>query len=322
MKSDFPHIGLAKLCGWFGVSRQAYYQYNWDGVCTTIQEELIIRQVKIIRASHRRMGTRKLHEMIQSFLLEHSIKMGRDALFTMLSANYMLVRKRKRRVQTTNSYHWLRKYPNLIRNFIPSAPNQLWVSDITYWKINQDGHLYISFITDAYSHKIVGYHVAETLEAIESIQALQMALSALGAESHLQLIHHSDRGIQYCSQGYVKLLQDYHIQISMTENGDPLENAIAERVNGIIKEEYLETYQINGIDEAKELLKAVVDLYNNDRPHMSIGNLRPNQIHQSSKQIKTEKLWKNYYRKPTTFVNPEQDIVSPVNLLQDLTINL
>jgi transposase InsO family protein len=182
--------------------------------------------------------------------------------------------------------------------------------------------LYISFITDAYSHKIVGYHVAETLEAIESIRALQMALSALGAESHLQLIHHSDRGIQYCSQGYVKLLQDYHIQISMTENGDPLENAIAERVNGIIKEEYLETYQINGIDEAKELLKAVVDLYNNDRPHLSIGNLIPNQIHQSSKQIKPEKLWKNYYRKPTTFVNPGQDNVTPVNLLQDLSINL
>ncbi|HEY8659989.1 MAG TPA: IS3 family transposase [Hanamia sp.] len=306
MKINFSHIGLARLCGWFGITRQAYYQNKWEAVSTTIEEELVIQQVKEIRKNHRRMGTRKLYEMIQPFMLEHSIKMGRDALFNMLSANHLLVRKRKRRIQTTNSYHWLRKYPNLIREFIPTAINQLWVSDITYWKLKEN-HVYISFITDAYSHKIVGYQVAETMEAIESIQALQMALSALGAESHLQLIHHSDRGIQYCSHAYVKLLQDYDIKISMTENGDPLENAIAERVNGIIKEEYLETYDIENIKEAKELLKAVVDLYNNERPHMSIGNFTPNHIHQSTTKIKTEKLWKNYYQKQTTFVNLSQD---------------
>jgi transposase InsO family protein len=230
MKVNFSHIGLARLCGWFGITRQAYYQNSWEGVSTSLEEELVIRQVREIRKNHRRMGTRKLYEMLQPFMLEHNIKMGRDALFNMLSANYLLVRKRKRRIQTTNSFHWLRKYPNLIRDFIPTAINQLWVSDITYWKLNQK-HVYISFITDAYSHKIVGYQVAETLEAIESIHALQMALSALGAESPLQLTHHSDRGLQYCSHAYVKLLQDYNVQISMTENGDPLENAIAERVN-------------------------------------------------------------------------------------------
>jgi len=307
MKSNFSHIGLARLCEWFGITRQAYYQNNWEGVSTTIEEDLVIQQVKNIRKNHRRIGTRKLFEMMQPFLLEHSIKMGRDALFTLLSANHLLVRKRKRRIQTTNSYHWLRKYPNLIKEFVPTAPNQLWVSDITYWKINTGEHLYISFITDAYSHRIVGYHVAETLETIESIQALHMALSALGAESHVQLTHHSDRGIQYCSAAYVKLLQDNNIQISMTENGDPLENAVAERVNGIIKEEYLETYDIDTIKQAKELLKAVVELYNTERPHMSIGNLTPNHIHHSKTKIKTEKLWKNYYRKQTTFVNPLQD---------------
>jgi transposase InsO family protein len=306
MKINFSHIGLAKLCGWFGITRQAYYQNIWNGVSTSLEEELVIQQVKSIRKNHRRMGTRKLYEMIQPFILEHQIKIGRDALFNMLSANHLLVRKRKRRIQTTNSYHWLRKYPNLIREFVPTAINQLWVSDITYWKLNEN-HVYISFITDAYSHKIVGYQVAETMEAIESIQALQMALSALGAESHLQLIHHSDRGIQYCSHAYVKLLQDYDVQISMTENGDPLENAIAERVNGIMKEEYLETYAIDNIKNAKELLKAVVNLYNNERPHMSIGNFTPNHIHQSTTKIKTKKLWKNYYRKQTTFVNPLQD---------------
>jgi len=307
MKENFAHIGLAKLCGWFGITRQAYYQNNWEGISTTLEEDLIIQRVKQIRETHRRMGTRKLYEMLQPFMLEHQIKIGRDALFNMLSANHLLVRKRKRRIQTTNSYHWLRKHPNLIRKFVPTGPNQLWVSDITYWKIKTGEHLYISFITDAYSRKIVGYQVAETMEAIESIQALQMALSALGAESHLHLIHHSDRGIQYCSHAYVKLLQDYNIKISMTESGDPLENALAERINGIIKEEYLETYDISNLKDAKKLLKSVVELYNTERPHMSISNLTPNIIHHSKNEIKTERLWKNYYQKKDKFVNPVQD---------------
>ena len=306
MKSNFPHIGLAKLCGWFGVTRQAYYQNNWDGCSTTLEQDLVLQQVKAIRKNHRRMGTRKLYEMMQPFMLEHSIKMGRDALFDVLSVNQLLVRKRKRRMQTTNSSHWFRKYPNLIRGFVPTAINQLWVSDITYWKIST-GYVYISFITDVFSHKIVGYQVAETMEAIESIQALKMGLSALGAEPHLQLTHHSDRGIQYCSHAYVKLLQDYNIKISMTENGDPLENAVAERVNGIIKDEYLDGHQADTIKDAKEVLKFAVELYNNERPHMSIGNLTPNHIHQSIEPIQAERLWKNYYRKQTTLVNPLQD---------------
>lgn len=168
--------------------------------------------------------------------------------------------------------------------------------------------MYISFITDAYSHKIVGYHVAQTLETIESIHALQMALSAFeGAESHLNLTHHSDRGVQYCSKEYVKLLQDYNIRISMTENGDPLENAIAERVNGIIKEEYLEVYKVNNISEAKKLLDTVINLYNDDRPHMSISNLTPNKVHNANENLKTKKIWKNYYKKKSTFVNILQD---------------
>jgi transposase InsO family protein len=307
MKNNFQHIGLARLCGWLGITRQAYYQNSWKAIDTTIEEELVLQQVKQIRNLHPRLGTRKLYEKLQPFMFENSIKMGRDSLFNLLSSNYLLIRKRKRRIQTTNSFHWLRKYPNLIRNLIPTTPNELWVSDITYWKITTREHLYISLITDVYSHKIVGYQVAETMEAIESIKALQMALSALGAESHSKLTHHSDRGIQYCSKEYVKLIQDNDIQISMTEKGDPLENAIAERVNGIIKEEYLETYRVMNIEEAKELLDRVIELYNNDRPHMSISNLTPNQVHFSEKTIKTEKLWKNYYQKNTTFVNQCQD---------------
>jgi len=303
MKSDFPHIAMAKLCGWFGITRQAYYQQNQEDIQSTIEEELVIQEVRKIREKHPRMGGRKLYHLLLSFMQEHRIKMGRDALFTMLSENHLLVRNRKRTIRTTNSYHRYKKYPNLIRDFIATAPNQLWVSDITYWRINTDKHVYISFITDVYSHKIVGYHVAETLAVVETIQALNMALLALGPTRPVQLTHHSDRGFQYCNPAYVKLLQDYNIGISMTENSDPLENALAERLNGIIKEEYLSAYEVNTIKEAKTLLASVITLYNNERPHMSIGNLKPNQVHQSKLPIETRKLWKNYYQKQLTFVN-------------------
>ena len=172
--------------------------------------------------------------------------------------------------------------------------NQLWVSDITYWKITT-GYLYISFITDVFSHKIVGYQVARTLEAIESVKALRMALNQLKDGSHL--IHHSDRGCQYCSKIYVKLLHNKGIKISMTESGDPLENAVAERVNGIIKEEYLTNYEVKNYQEAKFLLSSVVALYNSERPHMSIGNLTPSEVHKNN--INSKRLWKNYYQRKT-----------------------
>jgi transposase InsO family protein len=296
MKQIYSHIGLAKLCGWFGITRQAYYQNTWKASDVSIEESLILDEVQKIRRNHSRMGTRKLYDKMRSFMLEHGIKMGRDALFDLLCANNLLVRKRKRKIKTTQSFHWLRKYPNLIRDFVPTAPNQLWVSDITYWKI-ESGYVYISFITDAYSHKIVGYHVAETLESVETIKALKMALAGLLMETvnHFELIHHSDRGVQYCQHEYVKLLRDNNIKISMTENGDPLENAVAERINGIMKDEYLLDKTVNNIKQAKQILKDVVTLYNEDRPHNSIGNHVPNYVHEN--KIKPKKLWKNYYKK-------------------------
>jgi transposase InsO family protein len=259
-----------------------------------------------IRKNHRLIGGRKLYNLLQPFLIEHQIKMGGDRLFDVLSANYLLVKRRKKQTITTNSYHRFKKYPNLIRKFIPTEPNQLWVSNIIYWKI-ATGFVYISFITDAYSRKIVGSHVAQTLEAVETMEALKIRISGLrmGPDCHFQLTHHSDRGMQYCSDKYVKFLESNNIGISMTENGDPLENAIAERVNGIIKEEYLNDYQVDNLEEPKELLEAVIKLYSNERPHMSIGNLTPNQVHQNN--IKTEKLWKSYYVKSPIIVNQQQD---------------
>ena len=296
-------VGLARICRLFGITRQAYYQNSWEAESLQTADLLIVKEVQKIRKNHRVMGTRKLYGQLQPFMIEHGIKMGRDALFDLLAANQLLIKRRKRRIQTTFSSHWLRKYPNLIKEFTPAAINQLWVSDITYWKINTGEHLYISLIMDAHSRKIVGYNVADTMEAIQSIAALQMALATLGGVARpKQLIHHSDRGIQYCSSKYVKLLQDNNIKISMTESGDPLENAMAERVNGTVKDEYLIFYKTATLEEAKkQLIKSIV-LYNDDRPHMSISNKTPSRAHRDNDN-NHQRLWKNYYKNYNTFEN-------------------
>jgi transposase InsO family protein len=311
MKDSYTRVSLVRICRLLGITRQAYYQHFWQEAATGIEESLVLSEVLSIRKDHRVMGGRKLYEKVHPFLLEHQIKMGRDALFDLLSANNLLVKKKRRRFITTFSNHWLRKWPNRIRDMKVNRINQLWVSDITYFKIAGD-YVYISLITDAYSHKVVGYHLAETLETLETIKALEMALKQLPWNLATPLIHHSDRGVQYCSEMYVKLLQDNGICISMTENGDPLENAIAERINGILKGEYLKYYQINTIEQAKEQLKSAVKLYNEDRPHFSIGLLTHELVH--SKNLITEKLWKNYYQRNRTIVNPLQDNEQPVNV--------
>ncbi len=311
MKGRYKKLNFSVLCGWFGISRQAYYQHEWSLSKDVFQYGLVLEEVKNIRQRHQRIGVRKLQELLRPFFREHGIKMGRDALFDLLSLHGMLVRTRKRHIRTTHSHHWLKKHPNLIADFIPTAPNQLWVSDITYWKTG-NMCLYLSLITDAYSRKIVGYHAGETLHSCETVQALKMALRELRGsfQSHFQLIHHSDRGVQYCASSYVNLLKKKRIGISMTQSGDPLENAIAERVNGIIKDEYLLNYQCESIEDAEKKLAGSVRLYNNERPHSSIGNLTPEVVHNQYHQIENEKikrLWKNYYGKKTTFVNDKQD---------------
>jgi putative transposase len=293
MKDNFSHIGLARLCEWVGITRQAYYQDNWKEQLEGIREELVLLEVSRIRVNHKRIGTRKLYQLLTPALAEHHIKMGRDKLFDLLSIHHLLIRRRRRNYVTTWSKHWLRKYPNLIRGFVPTTPNQLWVSDITYWKINHHP-VYVTLITDAYSHQIVGYHLSLTLEAVECCKALEMALQALGCIAE-NLIHHSDRGLQYCSHQYTELLHKFAIQISMTESGDPLENAVAERVNGIIKEEYLEVQGITSVKGAMAYLPKAIVLYNTERPHMSISNCTPHSVHHHQNSIPVKRLWKNYY---------------------------
>jgi putative transposase len=258
---------LQRICQLFGITRQAYYQYFWQASDTSIEHSIIVKEVEYIRQRHPAIGTRKLLVMLQPIMLEHCIKMGRDVLFNLLARHHLLVKRHKRRVSTTMSYHRFKKWPNLIKNFIPTAPNQLYVSDITYWKI-ATGHLYISFITDVFSHKIVGYNVAQNLTTLESVKALNMALKEMTKQDVTILIHHSDRGTQYCSNEYVNILQHYAVKISMTENGDPKENAYAERVNGIIKEEYLNFFMVSSFERAKSILDKVIKLYNEERPEV------------------------------------------------------
>jgi len=304
MKDMYTRVGLVRLCRLLGITRQAYYQHHWQQETSGIEESLVLQEIVRIRQDHRAMGGRKLYEKIYPFLLAHQIKMGRDALFDLLAVNGLLVKKRRRRHLTTWSRHRFNKWPNIIRGLDLVRSNQLWVSDITYWKVNEK-HLYISLITDAYSHKVVGYHLADTLETLETIKALNMALKGLPEDLSESLTHHSDRGLQYCSETYVKLLQDNNIRISMTENGDPLENAVAERMNGILKEEYLKHNVPKNKEQAKLCLDRAIELYNGHRPHFSIGLLTPEQVH--SCNLQTQKLWKNYYYKNTKIVNVSQD---------------
>jgi putative transposase len=278
MKDNYRQVSLTRLCRLLGMSRQAYYQHFKIEECDAIKEHLVLQEVIRIRERHQRMGCRKVYSLMKPFFVENEIKMGRDSLFDLLQANGLLIRRRKRRIITTQSLHRFRKYPDKVRGIVPSKPNQIWVSDITYWKMG-DMCLYISLVTDAFSRKIVGYHVTDHLESSGPILALKMALQNL-KENPEGLIHHSDRGVQYCSLEYIKLLHHNNITISMTENGSPYENALAERVNGILKEEYLNDYSLETLQEARSILAFVVDeLYNQERPHMSWGLKTPNQVH-------------------------------------------
>ena len=251
-----------------------------------------------------RLGGRKLLYKIQD-RLPQELLLGRDLFFDFLREYGLLVRKKRYRARTTFSNHWLRKYPNLIKDFIPKAPHQLWVSDITYVETDE-GFVYLFLITDAYSRKIIGWSISDTLEATNAVTALCMALSQLPAGIK-NVFHHSDRGVQYCCDKYVKLLQKNHFQISMTENGDPLENAIAERVNGILKTEWLYDIKIKTKEKAKEEVFRIISIYNNNRPHCSIDMFTPEQAHCQSGILK--KHWKNYWKSKETESKDEKSLV-------------
>jgi len=245
-----------------------------------------------IRKRKPRCGGKKLFKELENKFTLYDLKLGRDAFFDILRANNLLIRKRKKRINTTMSFHWLRKYPNLIENWEAITPNQLWVSDITYVETALEV-TYLSLITDAYSRKIVGWHLSSNLKAEGSIKALNMALTKEKPKG--KLIHHSDRGIQYCSNAYVKILNKKNIKISMTQSGNPKENAIAERVNGILKEEWLNDLVLDDLHDARKKIKNIIKIYNTERLHTSIDYLTPEQAHKKNGKIKRQ--WKTYYKK-------------------------
>jgi putative transposase len=281
------------MCGLFGKSRQAYYQrvkYEYkEGLKNEILYQIILRKRQQMKTS--RIGGRKLYKALQG-IVPAELLMGRDAFFGFLKESGFLVRNRKYRPKTTDSYHRYRKYPNLIRDFIPTGPNQLWVSDITYVD-TAEGFVYLSLITDAYSRKILGWAVGETLEAKHTIMALKMALKQL-PQNYKGVFHHSDRGSQYCCDDYIKILNKHHFEISMTEKGDPLENAIAERVNGILKMEWLYQMKFQSLDHVKSEVKDIIHIYNTMRFHSSIAMMTPTEAHKCQGDL--TRHWKNYYK--------------------------
>lgn len=283
------------LCELLGKTKQAYYKSQSEHkLLEEMREKAALDFVKEVRQQAPGIGLVKLWYMYNRED-RGELRIGRDKFVRFMRANDLQVRSRSYRPRTTDSSHSFPVYPNLVRELIPGRPNQLWVSDITYWatslKEDEKKFYYISFITDAYSHEIIGVDLSRSLSLEGPVRALDKALRRLKKEKE-PLIHHSDRGCQYASLRYVKKLRKAGIMISMTENGDPKENAIAERVNGIIKNEILGKKMAGNFEEALKALNSAVVFYNTERPHMSCGMLTPFEAGQSSGNL--GKKWRSY----------------------------
>lgn len=273
------------LCRLFGQSRQSYYRSFWKESKQQSQSKAVLCKVNEVRSIMPQLGSRKLYHLLQKDL--RSLHIGRDKLFCILRANHMLIKPKRNYRITTNSHHRFRKHRNLIMDIPLKHPEQVWVSDITY--IGGRGrNCYLALVTDAYSKKIMGYDVSNSLATEGAVRALNMAVKQRRYNN--RLIHHSDRGLQYCSNTYQDTLQKKKIIPSMTESYDPYANAIAERVNGILKQEFLlEDYHVD-IDTMKVLVEDAVKIYNTKRPHWSCQMMTPQQMHlQRDMEIKTYK---------------------------------
>ena len=267
---------ISGLCRLAGISRQGYYKLRKERERQQVAQDLVIELVRSKRAQHPRMGAKKLHLELKEPLEQIGIELGRDRFGQILKEAGLLVERKKNSVRTTFSNHTLPVYRNLLYELEPTASDQVWVSDITYIHTDE-GFMYLALVTDLYSRKIVGWHLGETLEALECLKALQMAIEQLPA--HRWPIHHSDRGSQYCCFLYVEALEKRGLSISMTEDNHCYENCYAERINGILKDEYNLDLSFRTKKQAQLAVAQSVDLYNNHRPHGSIGMQKPSQFH-------------------------------------------
>ena len=253
-----------------------------------ILEQTLVPSVREIRVEAPRIGGFKLYLMLCQ-IYGREMMPGRDSFFALLR-RYCLMLKPMKSHSTTNSNHRFHKYANLAKGLAVTSPNKLWVSDITYIDM-KDNACYLHLVTDAYSHKIIGWRLAPSLHSIYTVQALEMAIAGTGKDDLKGLVHHSDRGIQYCCDAYVKCLESHHIAISMTQDYKPTDNAVAERVNGILKGEWLDRMEkFTDMKEAEEELGRIISFYNEKRPHMSDDMLTPSQAYETDGVLK--KRWK------------------------------
>ena len=262
---------MSRCCKLFGISRQAVYQSEarYDHRCVALN--LVKKKVQEVRMTMPRLGTRKLHYLLSSELESLGVKIGRDGLFHFLREEKMLIKRRKNYTKTTNSNHWLRKHPNLLPLEELKKPEQVFVSDITYIKSTKKTH-YLSLVTDAYSRKIMGYHLSDDMSSENVVKALKKAIKVSGDINNT--IHHSDRGVQYCSSVYQQELKKNNMICSMTDGYDCYQNALAERINGILKEEFL-YHKCNNRDDLNRLIKESINIYNTKRPHLSLKMKTP-----------------------------------------------
>ena len=277
-KGTRKYYSIDNLCAVFGYTRQAWYSHLRSVRLCFLEQEIVLEKIHEIRKELPKTGCIKLYkELNNGFLQGHGISMGRDAVFNLVRSQGMLIKTKKKWVYTTNSFHRFKVHTDLVQRRAAVQAEEIWVSDITYLRTSVC-FVYLSLVTDAYSRKIVGYHLATDLKAIGCIKALKQALKGRLYPDR-PLIHHSDRGTQYCCDDYVSLLQDSNIQISMTQTGSPYDNAIAERVNGILKMEFDMDKTFKNVAQAKNCVELGIHKYNNLRLHTSCQFQTPQNTH-------------------------------------------
>ena len=282
-------------CNLFGIDRQVYYRRIKRKINKEAKAIEVVSMIHQLRQSMPRLGGKKSYHILMDDL--KSIKIGRDKLFDILRANHLLIQPKRSYHVTTNSHHRFRKHQNLILDLEINKPNQVWVADITYIG-KREKPCYLSIVTDAYSKKIMGYYVAENMNTESSVKALNMAIKQRKSKE-IPLIHHSDRGLQYCANDYQNMLSKNGILPSMTQNSDPYENAVAERINGILKQEFMiDKYNLD-LKVMKKIVKESINIYNELRPHYSNFMLTPNKMHLQSqikmRTYKTKNTCKNVF---------------------------
>ena len=279
---EYPSETMETLCGLFGKSKQAYYKHKRKSFSELEVEQEVLSIVATYRSDMPLIGGLKLYHLTHN-VLKDALGMGRDKFLDLLHRHKLIIPPRKTH-HTTNSNHVYFKYPNLVQELVVTHVNQLWVCDITYIYTIDDKFCYLHLVTDAFSRMIIGYVLSPTLEAKYTIEALEQAINLAGSGNLCGTIHHSDRGVQYCCDEYVTRLKDHHIRISMTEDSDPTDNGMAERVNGIIKNEFLEPLPTpKNLPEAWQLVSRAVHTYNTLRPHLSLEMRTPAQVYVENK---------------------------------------